>query len=125
VETRRIGPPSRQRFGHPQIRFRSERELREYLGPAGPNREWHHIVEKRLAENGKFPPEIIHSTDIINLPVEVHRRVSARMSTRERAFDNNIRRRWIEKRTFGEQYDDGLELVEEALKEFGYDPANF
>ncbi|MDP3895672.1 MAG: hypothetical protein Q8Q62_03255, partial [Mesorhizobium sp.] len=57
-ETQRIGPPSWHRFGHPNVRFRSERELREYLGPAGNGREWHHIVEKRLAANGRFPNEL-------------------------------------------------------------------
>ena len=73
-----------------------------------------------------FSPEKIHSADnIISLPVEVHRRVSARMSRREEAYGENIRRFEIEKRTFGEQYDDGLNLIEETLEEFGYDPENF
>ena len=47
------------------------------------------------------------------------------MSRREEAYGENIRRFEIEKRTFGEQYDDGLNLIEETLEEFGYDPENF
>jgi hypothetical protein len=125
-ETRRIGPPSWHRFGHPTIRFRSERELREYLGAAGKDREWHHIVEKRLADNGMFKPEQIHNTDnIINLPVEVHRRVSARMSSRGDEFGGEIQRFWVEKLSFGDQYNHGLDLIERTLEEFGYDPRYF
>lgn len=86
-ETRRISPNSSQRHGHPNIRFRNEDELRRYLGPASAGREWHHIVEKRLAGRPEFPAELIHSTDnIISLPVEVHHRVTARMNTRDRAY---------------------------------------
>lgn len=125
-ETRRISRSSWQRRGEPNIRFRTEQELRRYLGPAGPGREWHHIVEKRLAGRLGFPPEKIHSTDnIVNLPIEVHRRVSARMSMRDRAYNFNIRRFGLEKRTFAEQYDDGLDLVREILEEYGYDPSDF
>ncbi len=125
-ETRRIGSPSWQRHGHPNIRFRTERELREFLGPAGPEREWHHIVEKRLAENGQFPVEIIHNTDnIISLPVEVHRRVSAKMSSRSEEFGNEVRRLGVEKMPFGDQYNYGLELIRETLEELGYDPYRF
>jgi len=125
-DTRRISADSKQRFGHPVIRFSTERELRRMLGPAGPGREWHHVVEKRLAGRGGYPVELIHSTDnIISLPVEVHRRVSAQMSMKDDAFRNSIRRFEMEKLSFGEQYDLGLELVEKTLKDFGYDPANF
>lgn len=121
-QTERIGPPSWQRFGHPNIRFRSERELREYLGPAGPGREWHHIVEKRLAENGRFPAEVIHSTDnIINLPVAVHRRINAIMSAKDEETGGVVRRRWMERFSYGEQYNMGLDLIKKASKELGYD----
>lgn len=124
--TRRISQNSWQRHGAPNIRFRNETELRHYLGPAGPGREWHHLVEKRLAARGVFEPELIHSTDnIISLPIDVHRRVSARMSMRFKAFENNIRRLGVEKMSFAEQYDHGLDLVVETLEELGYDPGDF
>lgn len=86
-DTRRISRDSWQRRGEPNIRFRNEAELRNYLGPAGEEREWHHIVEKRLAGRPGFEPELIHSTDnIISLPIDVHRRISARMSSRSDEF---------------------------------------
>jgi hypothetical protein len=126
AETRRISQDSWQRHGYPTIRFRSEEELRRYLGPAGEGREWHHIVEKRLAGRDGFPVEMIHSTDnIINLPIEVHRRVSAKMSMRSVEFAGDIRRFWVEKLPFGDQYNHGLRLIEETLEYFGNDPARF
>jgi hypothetical protein len=121
-DTRRVGPPTARRPEHPVIRFRNERELREYLGPAGPGRQWHHIVEKRLADKGIFPPEQIHSTDnIINLPVEVHQRISARMSRIEPGSGGRTLRSVIEGLPFEEQYNYGLKLIKEAYEELGYD----
>jgi hypothetical protein len=125
-ETRRISRNSWQRRGEPNIRFRSELELRRYLGPAGPGREWHHIVEKRMTGRSGFPPELIHSTDnIISLPEEVHRRISALMSMRSHQYDGEVRRFWLEKMDFKAQYDHGLDLIEETLEEFDYDPSRF
>jgi len=125
-ETRRISRSSWQRFGYPTIRFRTEVELRRYLGPAGSGREWHHIVEKRLAGRDGFPAELIHSTDnIISLPVEVHRRVTAKMSSRSPEHGNVVRRLWMEKLPFDEQYNLGLDLIAETLEEMGYDPTKF
>lgn len=124
---RRISRDSWQRFGEPHnIRFRNEGELRRYLGPAGVGRQWHHNVESRLAGRPGYPAELIHSTDnIISLPIEVHRRVSAKMSSRGPDFGGDIRRFWLEKMDFKTQYDHGLRLIEETLIEFGYDPSKF
>lgn len=47
------------------------------------------------------------------------------MSRRHAAFENNIRRHGLEKLNFGDQYDHGLDLIEETLEEFGYDPNKF
>lgn len=125
-ETGRISRDSWQRRSEPNIRFRSEAELRSYLGPAGEGREWHHIVEKRQEGRPGFEPERIHSTDnIISLPADVHRRISAKMSTRYPDSDGDIRRFWVERLDFGTQYDHGLDLIEETLKELDYDPENF
>ncbi len=118
--TGRIADPSVRRPEHPHLRFNNERELKRYLGPAGYRREWHHIVEKRLAENGTFPPEEIHSTDnIVNLPVEVHRCVNKWMSSADPMVDNIVRRKWVERLSFRKQFNEGLGLIERCLKETG------
>lgn len=124
LETNRIGPPSWRRFGHPTIRFRDERELRRYLGPAGPGYEWHHIVEKRLA--GQFPFDLIHNTDnIIRLPLEIHRRVAAAMSSGDPRHGGIVRRFWMQKLSYEEQYNLGIDLIERILEERGYDLRHF
>lgn len=75
-----------------------------------------------MARPDKFPVEIIHSTDnIINLPVEAHRRISHIMSQKSEEFDNLVRRHWTEQFSFGEQYNLGLDLVIEVMEEMGYD----
>jgi hypothetical protein len=115
--TRRIGPPTPRRPGHEQIRFRSGRELREYLGSAGEGRQWHHLVEARLAGR-RFPPELVHSTDnIVSLPIEVHRRVSAKMSSNLRYTEGKTLRKWLEPKPFAFQHKWGMRLVREALQE--------
>lgn len=94
--------------------------------PAGPGREWHHIVEKRLADHGMFPVEIIHSTDnIINLPKDVHRWVSDHMSSKAGEFQDLVRRFGVERLDFGDQYNFGLDLISRGLERFGYDPSRF
>ncbi|PSM18105.1 MULTISPECIES: hypothetical protein [Nitratireductor] len=123
TETRRIGPMSRQRPGQPVLRFRNERELRNYLGPAGPGREWHHIVEKRLEV--LFSPELIHSTDnIINLPVDLHRHINGKMSRKSSATNDIVRRFYVSRFSFRDQYNHGIDLIREAAEELGYDPDN-
>ena len=108
------------------MRFRNERELRRYLGPAGSGREWHHIVEKRLAGRKDFPAELIHSTDnIISLPVEVHRRINGKMSAKMVIYGDVVLRHYVQGRTFAEQYNHGINLVIQTLEELGYDPADF
>lgn len=117
--TRRVGPPTPRRPGHEQLRFRTGRELREYLGPAGEGRQWHHLVEARLAGR-RFPPELVHSTDnIVSLPVEVHRRVSAEMSSKQPYTDGKILREWLEPQPFAFQHKWGIRLVKETLWELG------
>lgn len=123
TETRRIGPMSRQRPGQPVLRFRNERELRDYLGPAGPGREWHHIVEKRLEV--LFSPELIHSTDnIINLPVDLHRHINGKMSRKSSATNDIVRRFYLSRFSFRDQYNLGIDLIREAAEDLGYDPDN-
>lgn len=107
------------------MRFRNERELREYLGPAGPDSEWHHIVERRLAENGQFHPELIHCTDnIINLPVRLHHYINGRMSEKSRRTEDAIRRFYVSRFSFRDQYNYGIDLIIESAEELGYDPNN-
>ncbi|MGY6708332.1 MAG: hypothetical protein ACXIVF_08390 [Rhizobiaceae bacterium] len=65
--------------------------------------------------------EQIHSTDnIISLPVEVHRKINAKMSRKDPKFGGLTRRQWTEQFPFDRQYNLGLDLIVETLEEMGY-----
>jgi hypothetical protein len=124
-ETRRIGPFTSRRPQHEIYRFKNWREFRDWLGPADPGWEWHHIVEQRLERNGRFAPERIHNTDnIVMLPLEVHRCVSDTMSSKIDAL-SPVMRFVVEQRPFWVQYNKGLNLIEKCLEDNGYDLDTF
>ena len=110
-------PPTPRRPEHPLVEFRSNSELKRYLGPAGEGRSWHHIVEQRLADNGRFPTEWIHSTDnVINVPDILHQCINAEMSKIKPDSGGLTVRQWLEPQSFEFQYDYGLELIEECVE---------
>lgn len=124
-ETRRIGPFSPRRPQHEIYRFKSWREFRDWLGPADPGWEWHHIVEQRLARKGVFAQERIQNTDnIVMLPIEVHHCISDTMSSKYNAA-SPVMRFLVELRPFWVQYNQGLELIETCLRREGYDLETF
>lgn len=124
-ETRRIGPFTPRRPQHEIYRFKNWREFRDWLGPPDPGWEWHHIVEQRLEKNGRFAPERIHNTDnIVMLPIEVHRCISDRMSSKIDEL-SPVMRFVVERRPFWVQFNDGIDLIEECLEVEGYDIATF
>lgn len=124
-ETRRIGPFTPRRPQHEIHRFKSWREFKDFLGPADPGWEWHHIVEQRLERNGRFAPERIHNTDnIVMLPLEVHRCISDTMSSKEKGM-SSVMRFLVEQRPFWVQFNQGLDLIETCLEKEGYDLDSF
>lgn len=54
----RIGPPTQRRPDVPYVQFRNFDEFKRYAGPAGPGRQWHHIVEQRLCPDWTISPRI-------------------------------------------------------------------
>ena len=121
-ETRRIASGTPRRPDHEHLRFNSERELKEFLGPAGRDYHWHHIVEKWLARDGIFPPEVIHSTDnIIGIPDKVHYCVTGIM--RSNYLDTGITtRKVVATWKFAEQFNYGIDLINKCYARSGYVP---
>lgn len=120
-ETGRIGPPTARRSDIPFIMFKSREELVKYLGPAGPGRQWHHIVEQRLT--GKlFPAGMIHNTDnVVNVPSVVNQLVADQMSEKGPEYGMRVRRVAIGEMSFADQYNAGIELLKRVYKEADYD----
>ena len=120
-ETGRIGPPSASRPEIPFMMFKSREELVKYLGPAGPGREWHHIVEQRLTGK-RFPAGIIHNTDnVVNVPKSINQWVADKMSGKGREYGMRVRRLAIGEMSFADQYNAGIKLLERAYVEVDYD----
>lgn len=112
--TGRLGPPTPHRPLSEYAEFPSWAAFKSYLGPAGPNYEWHHIVEQRLAENGLFRSEHIHNTDnIIALPKNVHGCVNRIMSGGG-PEKYNQHRHMVELWSYQKQYNYGIELILEC-----------
>ena len=109
--TGRLGPPTPQRPLNEYAEFPSWAAFKSYLKSAGPGYEWHHIVEQRLADNGRFRPEQIHNTDnIIALPKNVHECVNRKMSSGG-PEEFNQHRLMVEMWSYREQYNYGIELI--------------
>lgn len=123
-ETKRIAEPSKRRSQVPYTRYRSNSEAIRNLGPAGPGKQWHHIVEQRLAKNGRFPPEWIYNTDnMIALLDDVHQCVSDAMSTK-REGELYVLRKIVEQLPYGDQYNFNLELIVTCMESLGYDSSS-
>jgi hypothetical protein len=116
-ESGRVAPPTPRRPDHPFVWFHSDSELKRYLGSAGEGRSWHHIVEQRLADNGRFPPKWIHNTDnVINIPDILHQCINAEMSKIKPDSGGLTVRQWLEPQSFEAQYNYGLQLIEECVE---------
>jgi hypothetical protein len=60
--------------------FKSFDALKRALGPVGPGKVWHHIVEQ--SQIGRFGAEAIHNTrNVVAVTVEVNRRLNALYSS--------------------------------------------
>jgi hypothetical protein len=57
--------------------FHSFPAFKRAMGPAGPGKNWHHIVEQTKGNIAKFGPERLHNTqNIVRLDAAMHRQLS-------------------------------------------------
>jgi RHS repeat-associated protein len=94
--------------------FHSFSAFKRAFGAAGEGLEWHHIVEQTAANVSRFGSEAIHNTrNVIALPVDVHRQISAYYSSKQ-AFTKGLTvRQWLRTQSLKEQQRFGRELLEE------------
>ncbi len=99
--------------------FRSFRALKRALGPAGPGKHWHHIVEQTKGNVSRFSAESIHNTaNVISLDAGIHRQISAYYS-RIRPFTGGVTvREWLSTQSLEAQRQFGIQI----LKIFGAIP---
>jgi RHS repeat-associated protein len=92
--------------------FHSFSAFKRAFGPAGENMDWHHIVEQTAGNVSQFGPEAIHDAkNLIRVPTEVHRRISAYYSSKQPFTRGLTVREWLRRQSLDEQFRFGVELL--------------
>jgi len=113
ISTRRFFKP----VVDPRHGFKTFGAFKRARGPAGPNQQWHHIVEQSMVGRRGFKPEVIHNeANLIRLEITQHRGLIKFYSSKRPFTGGKTVRDWLESKPFYEQYDIGLKLTRQAQK---------
>lgn len=100
--------------------WQTHRGMTKARGSAGPNKEWHHIVEQTEGNVRRFGTEAIHSTEnVITLDKALHDLVSAFYSKKRPrlTFSPDLTvREWLSTQSYAAQRDFGLLAIENIRK---------
>nr|ASV46877.1 hypothetical protein [uncultured bacterium] len=90
--------------------------LKSALGPAGPGKQWHHIVEQTPGNVERFGPHALHNTEnVIPLEEGLHTQVSAFYSRKIRRVTGSREltvRQWLSTQSYEAQRAFGLQAIE-------------
>nr|WP_242592639.1 hypothetical protein [Corallococcus exiguus] len=93
--------------------------FKKAMGPAGPGKQWHHIVEQTPGNAQRFGPEALHSTEnVIAVDARIHERLSAFYSSKQPFAGRGTVREWLRGQSYAQQREFGLRM----LKKFGAIP---
>ena len=96
--------------------FKSFGNFKDFMGPAGEGKQWHHIIEKREANLKRFGAEALHNTEnIISLDKDLHTRVSAFYSSIQKELTGSRKltvRMWLGTQSYEAQRQFGLIAIE-------------
>ena len=110
----RIGAASKAARGI----FRSFGAFKWASGPAGPGRQWHHIVGQTAGNVERFGAEAIHSGDnLVNLDRATHARMSGYFNSKQSFTGGKTVRDWLSGQSFQAQRDFGVKV----MRDFGVD----
>ncbi|NOK38231.1 hypothetical protein D7W79_33830 [Corallococcus exercitus] len=94
--------------------------FKKALGPAGPGKEWHHIVEQTPGNVQRFGPQALHNTEnVVPLDKALHARVSEFYSSIRRGVTGSgslTVRQWLSTQSYEAQRDFGLRAIENVMK---------
>ncbi|RKG87627.1 hypothetical protein D7W82_13125 [Corallococcus sp. CA049B] len=94
--------------------------FKKALGPAGPGKEWHHIVEQTPGNVQRFGPQALHNTEnVIPLDKRLHTDVSGFFSSVRRAItqsNTQTVRQWLSTQSYEAQREFGLIAIENVRK---------
>jgi hypothetical protein len=90
------------------------------LGPAGPGKQWHHIVEQTETNIRNFGPEALHNTEnVIPLERAFHQQLSRLYSQIRKDITGSETltvRKWLSTQSYEEQRQFGLLAIENVRK---------
>lgn len=110
------GPTASAGLGSASQGFGSYSSLKRAVGSAGPGLEWHHIVEQTRTNVSRFGANAIQNVgNLVPLPTNVHRQVSAYYSTKPRALNGLTVREWLRTKSLDEQRRFGIEVLERLV----------
>jgi hypothetical protein len=99
--------------------FKSFDDFKDFMGPAGEGKQWHHIVEQRKVNVERFGLEAIHNTEnVIAVDKAKHDAISAFYSSKDPQAGGMVVREWLRTQSYEEQRAFGLM----ALRQFGVVP---
>ena len=92
--------------------FDTFKELKNEIGSAGPNKEWHHIVEQCQIKKSGFSPRQIHNTkNIIAIDKTIHRQISGYYASKQAMTGGQTVRNWLAGQSYQKQYEFGLQVL--------------
>ena len=91
--------------------FYTFKDLKEYLGSAGENNHWHHLVEQCQIEKSGFSPLQVHNTNnIVSVDSTIHSKISGYYSSKP-PFTNGLTvRNWLAGQPYQVQFNFGVEI---------------
>ncbi len=96
--------------------FKSFDDFKDFMGPAGKGKQWHHIVEKRDANLKRFGSESLHNTEnVVPLEEGLHTDVSAFYSSKQEFITGSPSltvRQWLNTQSYETQRQFGLSAIE-------------
>ncbi len=90
------------------------------MGPAGTNKQWHHVVEQTSGNVERFGPEAIHNTqNVVALGSHLHAGVSRLYSSIRVDITRSTTlmvRKWLSTQSYEAQRQFGLQAIENVRK---------
>ncbi|RKH11938.1 hypothetical protein D7V97_09760 [Corallococcus sp. CA053C] len=100
--------------------YSSFKSFKRAMGPAGEGKEWHHIVEQTVGNEGRFGPKTLHNTEnVIALRRDVHSGVSSLYSSKRPRITNSETltvRQWLSTQSLEAQREFGLMAIQNVMR---------
>jgi hypothetical protein len=92
--------------------FHSFPAFKRAMGPAGPGKNWHHIVEQTKGNIAKFGPERLHNTqNVTRMEAGLHRQISGYYSSIQDFTGGQTVRQWLSTQSLEAQREFGLQVI--------------